>query len=603
MTADAGMLEHGNASAARRTGAADRDGGQAGWRELAWVACGYVLVSMLATWPLVRHFHTHAPGTDWWGPRRIFFETPTNLWNLWWFRYALVELHQDPFTCQYIFYPHGANLWLHTLAPLYGLIGLALQAVGSLAATLNAIVLLNLAAAGTVTHRLARELGVGRSAAFVAGGIYAFSPAVFAHLYAGHVELISTCWMPAALLFYLHLVDRPEARRRDAVALGLVLVGATYTCQYYVVYSIELLAVAVAVYARRGLRAPVLAKLGLAAFVALAGASPAAWSFIGAAGERADAASAVFFEYYAGDLASYVIPSFTNPLAAGPLRGLHERLRPAMLQLPQETTVFVGISVLGMALWGLMRGSGRGRPAVRALLVAVIVFWVLSLGSRLRVLGLETGLPLPASVLSTIPLLSLARAPGRYVIVAMLGLGILGAMGWERIERRWLRGLAIALLVLEYTAVPVPLFSTEAATVYERLRDAPGTFAVLEIPFGVRDGRTQLGAPDTTQIFAQTVHHHPIVTGMVSRLPQERWQDVASTPVIGSLLHPTGVTAVAFERDMRQGPRYFARWRIRAIVIHPQARGSAAQRYLERVLPVAQRESFADGAELLWLGR
>src|SRR5262245_40227159 len=87
----------------------------------------FLVLAVVATWPLARHFTSAAPGTDHWNGRVLFVETPINLWNLWWFRHALVDLGQSPFTCAYLFYPTGADLWFHTLSPLPASIGLILQ--------------------------------------------------------------------------------------------------------------------------------------------------------------------------------------------------------------------------------------------------------------------------------------------------------------------------------------------------------------------------------------------------------------------------------------------------------------------------------------------
>ena len=102
------------------------------------------------------------PGGPAWEGRPLYFETPVNLWNLWWFRHALVDLGRSPFSCPLLFHPNGANLWLHTLAPLHGLVGVALQTIGSLAAAQNVIILANLTAAGACTAALGRRFGLGR---------------------------------------------------------------------------------------------------------------------------------------------------------------------------------------------------------------------------------------------------------------------------------------------------------------------------------------------------------------------------------------------------------------------------------------------------------
>ena len=79
-----------------------------------WLAAlVYVALTALFTWPLPYFFFTHHVGESG-GDARIY------LWNLWWVRKALVDLHANPLRTDYIFYPVGIGLALHTLALLHG---------------------------------------------------------------------------------------------------------------------------------------------------------------------------------------------------------------------------------------------------------------------------------------------------------------------------------------------------------------------------------------------------------------------------------------------------------------------------------------------------
>ena len=156
-----------------------------GLRDLGAAALLYTLITSVATWPLLLHFRDRVPGAEMWRSLKVLPESLLNLWNLWWFRYALLDLRQNPFEGTYILHPFGANLWFHTLAPLHGLVGLVLQTFVSLTVTQNLMLCFDFVAAGVCTFALALHLGLRRAPALVAGGIYAFSPAVMAHLFVG----------------------------------------------------------------------------------------------------------------------------------------------------------------------------------------------------------------------------------------------------------------------------------------------------------------------------------------------------------------------------------------------------------------------------------
>ena len=324
--------------------------------------------------------------------------------------------------------------------------------------------------------------------------------------------------------------------------------------------------------------------------------------------DRVALGSPIDFTLHSGDLASFLVPAYDHPWFGSHLGALYERLHPRAYRfpptgevepvLPQESTLFLGWVVLALGIFGWLRMPPGWQ---RRLLVAVFaIFAVLALGGRLRVLGIDVGLPLPAALLQHLPVVRAARAPGRHVVLVTLALAVAAGAGWSHLRRPALRAVAAALVAFELAAVPLPLFATAVAPVYRRLLQLPGSSAVLELPFGVRDGRYAAGQPDPRQIFAQTVHHRPILTGMASRWPLERWQWVRAAPLIGTLLDPRLATDERRERDRAAAAGWLARWNIRLVVVHPRARGGFQQRYLESVLPVARREELPDGTELLW---
>jgi hypothetical protein len=570
--------------------------GRASAGEMAGAAGVYTLLAAFATWPLVLHLRDRAPGADSWGTHRLAFETPVNIWNLWWFRHAIVDLHQSPFWCGTIFYPFGADLWLHTLAPLHGVYGMLLQLVVSLVTAQNLIILASLIAAACCAYALGRALGLEKSGALLAGGIYAFCPPVLAHLYVGHFELMATYWLPAILLVFLRLLEHP--RVLTGAALGVLFAASAYSSQYYALYSVELLVVT-SIVARRSFGRAVLGPLVVTVLTTLAATLPLLWHVSGLGAAQSSPVDLASFSQHSGDLVGFVVPAFNHAFLASPLHALHERLNAG--RLPQETTVFVGWSVLVLAVIAIRGRASSARRVVRLLATTAGVFAVLALGSSLQVLGVDTGVPLPMALVAKLPVFEQARAPGRHVVLVVLALALLAGMAWPTIRQRALRWGLVGVVVCEYAAFPLPLWVPSASPVYRELAGVPGDFGILELPFGVRDGIGLLGDPDSNQVFGQTIHGHPTATGMVSRADPETRRAMLAAPVLGTLLSPVGATEEAHRRDREFGADFFERVGIRAIVVHPQAQGTPQAQYVEEVLKVRNRESFADGSELLWL--
>ncbi|MEZ4678813.1 MAG: hypothetical protein R2932_31805 [Caldilineaceae bacterium] len=53
----------------------------------------YTLLALLLSWPLLPHSLTHVPGVAQWA-----FDESTFLWNIWYFKHALIDQLQSPCT-------------------------------------------------------------------------------------------------------------------------------------------------------------------------------------------------------------------------------------------------------------------------------------------------------------------------------------------------------------------------------------------------------------------------------------------------------------------------------------------------------------------------
>ena len=69
----------------------------------------YTLLSVLLTWPLILHLTTHIPGVPQWA-----FDESTFVWNIWYFKQALIDSLQSPLHSELIWYPLGIDLILYT---------------------------------------------------------------------------------------------------------------------------------------------------------------------------------------------------------------------------------------------------------------------------------------------------------------------------------------------------------------------------------------------------------------------------------------------------------------------------------------------------------
>ncbi|MBP9948163.1 MAG: hypothetical protein KBH14_17280, partial [Vicinamibacteria bacterium] len=73
------------------------------------VAALFLILTVVATWPLALHLDTHVPGDpndpgDYWA----------YYWDLWWVKEALLS-QQSPLHTSLLYRPDGADLYFHSL--------------------------------------------------------------------------------------------------------------------------------------------------------------------------------------------------------------------------------------------------------------------------------------------------------------------------------------------------------------------------------------------------------------------------------------------------------------------------------------------------------
>ena len=188
-----------------------------------FVAGFYLVVAVIALDSLVANFGAAMPGivaiqaSDQIQPS----EFDIFLWNLWWVRHAVLDLHVSPLYTNYLVYPFTSPLAGHTLALLWGILSAPFQSILGLIPTYNGIIVLSFVAAGTFTYLFVRRHVRHESVAALAGLIFAFTPAMLHRASVGHLDKLSIFWLPLVLLVWDKVV---ETRRWTwAVILGLCL--------------------------------------------------------------------------------------------------------------------------------------------------------------------------------------------------------------------------------------------------------------------------------------------------------------------------------------------------------------------------------------------
>jgi hypothetical protein len=190
-----------------------------------------------------------------------------------------------------------------------------------------------------------------------------------------------------------------------------------------------------------------------------------------------------------------------------------------------EYTAAFSLVALGIVVAGLAWARFRPKAGWWWLTCG---FMALSFGPFLIVAGMNTHVPGPWALLRYVPVINAVRTPTRFAIVAALGLatlmaGALAAMGERWPERRRMVGWSVLVLLLcELVPAPRTLYSSEYSPLSQIIASDPRPVRVLNLPFGVRDGRSSAGDFSARYQFEQTCHGKPLIGGYLSRVSNRR---------------------------------------------------------------------------------
>jgi len=513
------------------------------WRNLrasSFVLLGYLLLTLLFTWPLALHFGDRTPGF-------MLEDRDQNLWNLWWVSKSLTGLH-NPYQSSFIYWPDGVSLLFHTLHPFNGLLAVVLLPLFGVIVTYNLIVVISFVLTGYAVYMLAHYLlqMIKQTAqpssptlqvmvAFVAGAAFSFAPFHLSQM-RGIMQWVSMEWLPFYLYFLLRALpplpgpaSSPPSQGRNTSALRYGLLAAIsllctalvdwYQVMYALIftglYLLYLLACGrgwLGWWTVLGRAAAVLLPVGVLLLPILV---PMLRELQTASYMRPDPDEA---RRYSADLLSFLLPMRQHPLLGGFSFAVRDKW--PLYAATNQYEVYLGFTVLLLAGAGLF--VRRARPFNWLLGGLAILCLSLALGPVLQVNGVSiVGLPMPYNLFSKLPFASISRSPDRFSVLVNLSLSLLLALGlWSIVGPLVLNrlrfaygvcGLALILLVAEFSPAPYPLAAAPVPPWYSTLAKEAGDFAILELP--KQDGYWGGGQ----RMRFQTTHGKRIFGGYISR--------------------------------------------------------------------------------------
>ena len=477
------------------------------------------LATIALTWPVAVSldvsFATHAD----------YF---SNVWNFWWLRKSLFELGSSPYWTDFLFYPGGISLAVHTLSFANSVPGALLSTVVGLTAAFNLLTLAHFWLGAWAFYLLAHHLTGDRCGSVLAGLVYAFCPFHFYHL--PMINIVSMESLPLAALFFMKTYRKGGVGNQLAAAACTVLTAVS--CWYYLPYVV-LLAGGLTACGR--LWAPEIAFWTGARRVMAAGLAggilvlPLAWPLVSAA-------------LFAGA---------EQPQIGRRLYDGHDLLGFLWVG-PPERRILSWPSSVGYTALVLVALGFREVRRQKTWLILLAATWVLNLGGSLRVGGVDTGFPLPYAALLKLPVLSMLRNPDRMFLLVQLSVAVLCAYAWKGVAARLASPRAraavgatlAASLILEFSGAPLRSFSHPCSPYFEGLARNPQVESLIEVPLST-------GPFAARYNYCQTVHEKKIPDGYVTSLAMTRTLHDEQRMWLRSMTRLRGNVSRAFRRGLK----------------------------------------------------
>jgi hypothetical protein len=431
------------------------------------------------------------------------------VWNVAWVAHALTTDPASVFDAN-IFYPHKQALAFSEANFVAGIVAIPVWVTTKNPyAAYNTVVLLAFAGAALAGYLLVRVLGGSRFGAAIAGGLYGFSPYMFAHI--PHIQLLMTFGPALSMAAFHHFSKAPSVRRGLTLGGALTLTGLA--CAYYGIYSALMVGVGLVwtMCEHRRWR------------------DRAFWGGILAAGAVVTVVIGPLFVPYL----SIQEAGFGRSLADARLHATVGRAYFASAALVHRWMLpllgewrevlfpgFHGLLLSGCCIWlAIRRRPGVPRSLVGLyVLIAVLAVWVS--------LGPDGGLY--TLLYYTVPAFSFLRASARFGLLVTLSVAVLSglALTWMQ-QRHWRAApwLAVALVVValaESYVGPLQLINApRVVQAYQRLALMPRA-PVVEVPFytGPVNRHRQ-----TEYMLPSTFHWQPLVNGYSDHWPAEYTAD------------------------------------------------------------------------------
>lgn len=447
-------------------------------------------------------------------------DTNQYFWNIFNFKNNILQF-KNPFITEYIFYPFGTSLIMHTYTPLLSIFALLF---GNSYMALNIFLMLNFIFSALGVYILCRLYKSNFWLALFAGIVYGFCPYKMIRL-TEHYHLLLTAFVPFFVLFCIKAFYFnnnkflpkiiSKANLIKAVICGVFVCLSDYYSAFSLIYFCIFYALYKRYFSKFNYRSPYF-WVWAALFITI--------SHIILHQFKVFAIDNKGGIWWSGDLLSFFIP----PQNSSYLNfDFFRKIENSIYHYPQsvEYCMFSGFTFLIILMWAIKYLiKSKINEDFKPFLFAAFMF-LLMIVPDLKIAG-KSILNTPMSFFHYIPFLNNLRSPTRmypmFLLVVLPAFCFILSLKFEKFRyKNLLFILLLAITVFEYKPKEYDLVNKNQVPKMIKFLASQPQGALLNIPFGIRDGFIEKGSFNTKKLYYQTIHQKPMADGYISRLDKK----------------------------------------------------------------------------------
>jgi hypothetical protein len=532
------------------------------------------------TYPLIFKFTSVIPGT---GEAWMF------IWDLWWTKKALIDLHISPFYTNYIYYPSGVSLLFNGTILLISILAIPLHYFFSLAVIYNILIFFTFILSGYGMYLLVKHLTKNKTASFISGIIFAFFPYRFIRVLGGHLGLLNTGWLPLYILYLIKLIQNPN--KKNAILAALFMAFTVLNIWYYFyflviftgLYILFCLTIDANEIFNRGINflkrneALILRKQFLIALLFMIISffimvSPyLVPMLLEYRTEKYMVRSLDESEWYSADLIAFFTPSFLHPYFKDSVSTIYNKFTGN----GYEQVVFIGYTVFFLSLYAIIKIKNK---EIKFWGLVALIFLIISLGPVLHVLGKtefigikeKIQLKIYTFLFNNLPYMNVTRGPSRFSVMTTLSFAILCGYAVKNIfdnfkSRRILKYstsfIISGFILLEYLSIPITYQDYDVPAFIKDMANEKGDYAILNIPINL----------ESTPLKYQVFSGKKAVYGLVSRVPYYVDKFTDTTPIFKQIKAPESMDDILVQNISKVGKSIFTYYNIKYITINKES--------------------------------